>query len=188
MPPKGPVYYAVRVGRVPGVYTSWGEAELQVKGFQGAVHKKFSTKIEADSYVSLSQTSGPYNGAINFIQRVGGASNQSSATSHVKNADLSSQGSTQQTDAPKPPKCACGIETVKLVVSKENQNKGREFYHCKNRACNFFKWASEPRTELSEAGGASNAGNSKEYDVVIYSDGGCLGNQDVVNNNHPAGW
>ncbi|WVR08357.1 hypothetical protein IAU60_005412 [Kwoniella sp. DSM 27419] len=34
-------FYAVRVGRRPGVYTTWSEAEKQVIGFPGAVHKSF---------------------------------------------------------------------------------------------------------------------------------------------------
>lgn len=28
-------FYAVRVGRKPGIYTTWAEAEAQVKGFVG---------------------------------------------------------------------------------------------------------------------------------------------------------
>lgn len=44
-------YYAVRVGRVPGVYTSWPQAEEQVKKFTGAVHKSFPTEREAQDYV-----------------------------------------------------------------------------------------------------------------------------------------
>jgi viroplasmin and RNaseH domain-containing protein len=28
-------FYAVRVGRNPGIYTTWAEAEAQVKGFVG---------------------------------------------------------------------------------------------------------------------------------------------------------
>ena len=29
-------YYAVKEGRVPGVYTTWAECEAQVKGYPGA--------------------------------------------------------------------------------------------------------------------------------------------------------
>jgi len=48
-------FYAVRIGRVPGVYSSWAAAEEQVKGFTGAEHKRFSTEKEAQSYLSLVQ-------------------------------------------------------------------------------------------------------------------------------------
>lgn len=39
---KKEVFYGVKVGVVKGVYTTWAEAEEQIKGFKGAVYKKFS--------------------------------------------------------------------------------------------------------------------------------------------------
>jgi hypothetical protein len=52
---KSPVkmrqYYAVARGREPGVYTEWGQAGRQVNGFSGALHKKFSTRAEAQRFV-----------------------------------------------------------------------------------------------------------------------------------------
>lgn len=47
-------FYAVRVGKSPGVYKSWDECELQVKGFKGAKYKSFSTLEEAKEYIELS--------------------------------------------------------------------------------------------------------------------------------------
>ncbi|GAA5868510.1 hypothetical protein JCM8547_006295 [Rhodosporidiobolus lusitaniae] len=47
-----PGFYAVRVGRKPGVYTSWDEAKAQVDGFVAARHKKFPTRQEAEAFVS----------------------------------------------------------------------------------------------------------------------------------------
>ena len=44
-------YYAVARGRKPGVYTDWGQAERQVNGFSGALHKKFKTRAEAQRFV-----------------------------------------------------------------------------------------------------------------------------------------
>ena len=46
-------FYAVRVGKVPGIYQTWGQAEEQVKGFSGAEYKAFSTLEEAERYISL---------------------------------------------------------------------------------------------------------------------------------------
>ena len=37
------IIYAVRVGRVPGIYHSWGECKDQVHGYPGAVFKKFDS-------------------------------------------------------------------------------------------------------------------------------------------------
>jgi len=45
-------YYAVQVGRVPGIYNSWNECEAQVKGFSGAKYKSFLTVDEATEYIS----------------------------------------------------------------------------------------------------------------------------------------
>ena len=36
-------FYAVKEGRHSGIYTTWEEAEKQVKGFSGAVYKSFKT-------------------------------------------------------------------------------------------------------------------------------------------------
>lgn len=49
-------FYAVRVGKVPGIYQTWSQAEEQVKGVSGAKYKSFSTEKEAISYISLKET------------------------------------------------------------------------------------------------------------------------------------
>lgn len=46
-------FYAVRQGRVPGIYTTWSEAEAQVKGFSNAVYKGFKTLDEANEFLKL---------------------------------------------------------------------------------------------------------------------------------------
>lgn len=43
--------YAVRVGKVPGIYNTWSETETQVKGYPGAKYKSFGTQLEADEYM-----------------------------------------------------------------------------------------------------------------------------------------
>ena len=42
-------FYVVWQGLNPGIYTSWDECLLQVKGVQGAKYKGFETKAEAES-------------------------------------------------------------------------------------------------------------------------------------------
>ena len=44
-------FYAVRNGRVPGVYMTWADCEKQVKGFGGAIYKSFPTEAEALAFV-----------------------------------------------------------------------------------------------------------------------------------------
>lgn len=47
-------FYAVAVGRVPGVYGTWADAEKQVLGFAGASHKKFANEADAMAFVGSS--------------------------------------------------------------------------------------------------------------------------------------
>jgi ribonuclease HI len=42
-------YYVVWNGRKPGIFTSWAEAEKQVKGFAAAQYKSFETRNEAET-------------------------------------------------------------------------------------------------------------------------------------------
>lgn len=51
-------FYAVRVGRKPGIFASWAECEAQVKGFSSAVYKKFKTKHEAERFVNVNRQHG----------------------------------------------------------------------------------------------------------------------------------
>ena len=47
-------FYAVAVGRVPGVYTVWfgpDGAEVQIKGYEGARFKGFATQAEAQAWM-----------------------------------------------------------------------------------------------------------------------------------------
>ena len=48
-------FYAVRLGRTPGIYSTWTQTEEQVKGFSGAVYKAFSTEEEAVRYISCEE-------------------------------------------------------------------------------------------------------------------------------------
>jgi ribonuclease HI len=45
-------YYAVRIGRIPGIYMSWNECEKQVKNFPGTKFKRFKTYEDAYYYIN----------------------------------------------------------------------------------------------------------------------------------------
>ena len=45
-------YYVVWKGVNPGIYTSWTDCQLQIKGYKGAVYKSFESKEEAESAFS----------------------------------------------------------------------------------------------------------------------------------------
>ena len=50
--------YAVKKGRQPGLYNTWKEAEEQVKGYRNAVHRSFSSKKEAETYLGWKEEEG----------------------------------------------------------------------------------------------------------------------------------
>lgn len=43
-------FYVVAKGRKPGIYLTWDDCELQVKGVKGAVFKSFKTQEDAEAY------------------------------------------------------------------------------------------------------------------------------------------
>lgn len=49
-------FYAVQVGKTPGVYHDWASCEAQVKGFPGAKYKAFSTETEAQAFAFPEKT------------------------------------------------------------------------------------------------------------------------------------
>lgn len=44
-------YYAVRVGKTPGIYLTWEDCKSMVDGYPGAKYKSFPTIEEAEQYV-----------------------------------------------------------------------------------------------------------------------------------------
>ena len=70
-------YYAVRKGRIPGIYETWDECKALVTGFKGAEYKSFTTKNEAQEYIKKSaeafiggtSDAGKIKGAIDSVSR-----------------------------------------------------------------------------------------------------------------------
>ena len=44
-------FYAVAKGVTPGIYDTWNECEKNVKGYKGAIYKKFSKREEAEQFL-----------------------------------------------------------------------------------------------------------------------------------------
>lgn len=44
-------YYAVKQGRIPGIYTDWDSCQKQINGFSGALYKSFKDLNEAKIYL-----------------------------------------------------------------------------------------------------------------------------------------
>ncbi|KAF9011124.1 ribonuclease H-like domain-containing protein [Cyathus striatus] len=48
---KKATFYAVRKGRIPGIYTTWEECQEQTHGVSGSIHAKFSSAAEAEDFI-----------------------------------------------------------------------------------------------------------------------------------------
>lgn len=44
-------FYAVKIGKTPGVYDTWAECQNQISGFSGAVYKGFATREDAMDFI-----------------------------------------------------------------------------------------------------------------------------------------
>ena len=47
-------FYVVWEGVIPGIYTSWTDCQLQIKGYEAAKYKSFDTREEAERALSMS--------------------------------------------------------------------------------------------------------------------------------------
>ena len=65
--------YAVKSGRVPGLYNTWDECKAQVNGYSGAEYKSFANYDDAVSYIKGSAQSGTYyenaSGQFSFLSK-----------------------------------------------------------------------------------------------------------------------
>ena len=54
-------FYAVKKGKIPGIYNSWDDCKKMVDGFPGAVYKSFKTLEEAGAKKQKNQIQGSRN-------------------------------------------------------------------------------------------------------------------------------
>ncbi|WP_212925708.1 viroplasmin family protein [Oceanobacillus sp. J11TS1] len=52
-------YYAVKEGKKTGIFTTWDECKRNVLGYSGAEYKSFTSKAEAEEYLTGSQDTMP---------------------------------------------------------------------------------------------------------------------------------
>lgn len=56
--PPSSKFYAVKNGRVPGVYTDWPSAQEQITGWTKPRHKCFATRVEAQKFLDEEEQKG----------------------------------------------------------------------------------------------------------------------------------
>lgn len=52
-------FYAVRKGKIPGIYETWTECQTQISGYSGAEYKGFASLDEAKAYISNKEQAMP---------------------------------------------------------------------------------------------------------------------------------
>jgi len=77
-------FYAVRIGRKPGIYESWLECENQVKGYPKARYKKFNTSSEAIQFINEAGGVPKLQNEFSVKKTTNFKSKQSSSTNNVK--------------------------------------------------------------------------------------------------------
>lgn len=62
-------FYAVKVGRESGIFTTWDDCKKQVIGYKGAVYKSFLSREEAEQYLNGDKTIAleQYDGPIAYV-------------------------------------------------------------------------------------------------------------------------
>ena len=62
-------FYAVRVGRNPGIYHTWDECKRETLGYKGAVYKGFATLKEAEGFMdgSMDESIGDESGVSIYV-------------------------------------------------------------------------------------------------------------------------
>lgn len=61
-------FYAVRAGKVPGIYTSWNECKKQVDGFPSAAYKSFTDRASAEKFMESSSNQSEKNASLKTVK------------------------------------------------------------------------------------------------------------------------
>jgi len=89
-----PKWYAVARGRRPGLYRSWSEAEAQVRGYPGGLHRSFLDRAEAEEWLR-SQGAPEAPAAAEWVVYTDGSLKEESATASavaLRGGQVMSQG------------------------------------------------------------------------------------------------
>lgn len=63
-------YYAVRIGKKPGIYESWYECSLNVTGVPGAKYKSFTSRTEAAAYLDIKLSAAEDRLKLSFLNKI----------------------------------------------------------------------------------------------------------------------
>uniref|UniRef100_A0A6C0EA56 Ribonuclease H n=1 Tax=viral metagenome TaxID=1070528 RepID=A0A6C0EA56_9ZZZZ len=61
-------FYAVKVGRLKGIYTTWNSCKEQVDGYVGSKYKSFKNRLDAENYLNNVQSINNLSSSINDLK------------------------------------------------------------------------------------------------------------------------
>ncbi|XP_014778914.1 ribonuclease H1 [Octopus bimaculoides] len=176
-------FYAVKKGRVPGVYETWTECQEQINGFYGAKFKKFNTEEEALAFADISPSDKTLSSVAKSIQPI-----VKKLMSRVKEvsplcqtlvsmlADLDDSEDSKEFST-----LACNVEndlakltaSVKLTIDSKLLTGTT-----KRKASDSSENTPEPpeKKKCVEEGGFSGKKFADDDGVVVYTDGCCFHN------------
>lgn len=62
-------YYAVRVGKTPGIYETWDLCKSMVDGFSGAQYKSFTDRRDAEAYMGTNAAANVLSGECSHLEK-----------------------------------------------------------------------------------------------------------------------
>ncbi|XP_032590705.1 ribonuclease H1 [Drosophila grimshawi] len=172
-------FYAVSKGRKVGIYENWAQCEQQVKGFKGAVYKKFNTRQEANQFISPAGASGSYTPEEIAVplgkkqtQPVNWAANQQQPK---KNRDFWPEDVAEEDAVDEDDLIAAMNEIEGFPVPSSNSRKRKAEDYNSNSKLKRHASNVEEAVALKQFGGFEFVMDGEGY-VIVYTDGSCLGN------------
>jgi ribonuclease HI len=167
------MFYAVRAGKKPGVYTKWDECAAQVLAFKGAAFKKFSSREAAEAYVN----------PLKCLQ-------DSAKTSQNIGNTLTDASIVRDTSVSEPKVKIIGAVTAggatvragSLVVPTRGASVAAGSATAQTPQTGRFM------SDMRHVDREASPPNANNFSIYMYTDGSCLSNKDVAHKVCPAGW
>lgn len=156
-------FYAVAKGRQTGIFRTWTECESQVKGFGGAVFKKFKTNNEAQNFIDLKSGSG--SAKRNFATLGSSNDYKGSKKQKTDGNDMTEEEMVEFI-------LNCDFDEEKGTISPSTANSSKQKEEYKGDRIRMTK---PGETSLKSYGGHFFHEDSEGF-VHVYTDGSCENN------------
>lgn len=168
-------YYAVAKGNTSGIFRTWTECETQVKGFSGAVYKKFKTETEAQQFMR-EKSGGTFKSAPAPVQKYESSNDNFPSDGLDDEAFLSLPNGEPSAKRAK----ITPSTSDKPSTSKSNSNK-RKIPSTNGQPGNlnsklFDIKYKKPKPTFKKIYGAEEFEQDEEGFVHVYTDGSCENN------------